>query len=1305
MTGQIARLLSKLYTCTRRVGVGVVAGLIISALTVPAYAQTTTYSENFTFGTDNNAGDPQVDNWEAFRDGLTATYSNITVGGSEGPNVSCSDPAAVAAITSALNTDATATIACEGRDWNVGTCVGSNELSVDVPVCTCQAASDFTLRPDVDFGGSWGGIGGTCGTGAGGAATQNVSQVLTVSVEALGAPTDADLSLIIQPASTSPTVGANTFIDVEVANVGPATATGVTVDFALPSGLTFISDDSGGAYNSATGVWTLGTLLAGSDERLRIIANVASSGSYLLEGEVASANENDNDSTPGNAATVPGEDDSDSVTLTPVAPPPPLFCLGRPIQPLVFANPVAESPGASLTAPQVGDVFRFGNASPGVDVLVEVTSFNNGASLAGIDNDGTTAAPVGVPNNFQPTLVGPAGDVSVDFRITIVSTGTTTPGTLDFAGSVIDVDGDGGGLREYIEVSDNIVEFALNGTEPPSPATRLISQATSPPGPGASAPSASNRVRFEAATDDTAAGIDPDEPRNIAAAFFTDVAVFEYRIGKFGDATTGRLNSLAFNCPNINPGTTGSAPVLEEDFGDVPFDASTNPGYGNPIHVIDPSEPIVQLGAANTAETTAGNDPAANSDAGDDGITIRGASLQGASFARLTAAPEITVNLTNASSDTGLLQAFFDWNIDGDFTDPGEQVAVDVQDTDGDGVITLNITPPAELVAGTSFARFRWATSSVDYQEAAGDGEAEDYQITLLAPELAITKTASEIDVLEGTILTYTLEVTETAGVDAADIVITDQLPAGLTFVSANDGGVFDGTDTISWTLPGPLNASVTASLSVSFEASADPVTSSTDITNTASVTSTQTPAPVTDGAIVTVNEAPTPPPAPAFCTGTDLAVNGGFEAPDVPGTNAFALFPSASVPGWTATTLSGGATQIELWDSGHAGVVSDTGVQHAELNATDAGSLTTEYAVASRAEVLYFWAHRARNNNGETASLLLSDDVGGVTDFGDYSSNVGIWNTFAATHVTGAGATTGVAVHTTEETGSVGNFHDSIQICQTFITLAKAELSRDDVDGDGIDSVGDRITYRYTISNPAGNERALASVVITDDKIGTLNVPTPDSGDTNSDNLLDPGETWVFDADYALVQADLDAGEVTNIAFAEADTSDNTLRTDDQTVTVFLSSGGAELSGVKTVEVFDPLGEGLFALPGNDVTYTITVTNIGAGNADDDSLFLIDELPDEVVFFNGDADGPGPGTEAVNFEDVVPTGLDPFVFADSVRFAGAGPAPASFADCTLLPDPGYDPDIRYVCFNPKGVLASGDPDPEFNLSFRVRIR
>ena len=138
---------------------------------------------------------------------------------------------------------------------------------------------------------------------------------------------------------------------------------------------------------------------------------------------------------------------------------------------------------------------------------------------------------------------------------------------------------------------------------------------------------------------------------------------------------------------------------------------------------------------------------------------------------------------------------------------------------------------------------------------------------------------------------------------------------------------------------------------------------------------------------------------------------------------------------------------------------------------------------------------------------------------------------------------------------------------------------------------------------------------------------------------------------------------------------------------------------------MFDPLGEGLFALPGNDVTYTITVSNVGDGQTDEDSIFLIDELPPEVVFFNGDADGPGPGLDPVNFAELTATGLDPFVFNDSVRFAGAGPAPIDFNACALVPQPGYDPNIRYICFNPQGMMNAGDPDPSFTLSFRARIQ
>ena len=41
---------------------------------------------------------------------------------------------------------------------------------------------------------------------------------------------------------------------------GSATATGVTATESLPAGLTYVSDDGQGSYDSATGIWTIGTL-------------------------------------------------------------------------------------------------------------------------------------------------------------------------------------------------------------------------------------------------------------------------------------------------------------------------------------------------------------------------------------------------------------------------------------------------------------------------------------------------------------------------------------------------------------------------------------------------------------------------------------------------------------------------------------------------------------------------------------------------------------------------------------------------------------------------------------------------------------------------------------------------------------------------------------------------------------------------------------------------------------------------------------------------------------------------------------
>ncbi|MEO0883459.1 MAG: DUF11 domain-containing protein [Pseudomonadota bacterium] len=1140
-----------------------------------AVAQTTTYSEDFVSGTSYDPGETQVDNWEAFRDSLTATYSNITVGGSEGPSVSCSDLAAVAAITSALNTDSAASISCEGRDWNIGTCVGTNELSIDEDICTCQAASPFTLRPDIDAGNAaWGGIGATCGPGFSGVGA-NVDQTLTVSVDALGAPTDADLSLAILPAMAGPTIGANTFIDIEVQNVGPADATGVAVDFLLPAGLSYVSDDSGGTYNDSTGVWTVGSITAGATERLRIIVQVLPSGSYVLTGEISSSDQNDNDSTPGNASSVPGEDDDDRQTLVPVSAPPPDFCLGRPVQFLSFVSPVRESGTGTLASPDVGDVYRFGNVAPGFDALVTLTDLSAGTSIGNIDNEVDGFAP-----GFQPTL-NTTGAGSATFDIQIVRTGTSVASELDFSVSGVDIDG-GAGLFEYVEVSNNFVESALNSvqdiTEDSSAApigfTRFISNDPTPAGaagdPSGFPPPDDTEADFPIVDGISLA------PPHIFTAFYTDVSTFTYRIGSTAaTGGAGRLNSLLFNCPNINASVSS---VVAEDFGDAPFDPVSNPGYGNPIHVIDPADPVVQLGASNTAEASAGNDPAANSDAGDDGVTVGGASLQGATFQGLES-ETVTIAVANASGSAGFLQAFFDWNIDGDFEDAGEQVALNVQDADGDGTIVLPVTPPAGTVAGNSFARFRWATSSVGFQAAASDGEVEDYQIALTAAEpsdvsLAIAATPNSIGV--GAAVTLTVTITNDGPADATGVVASIPLPPELSFVSSDAGADYDET-TGMWTLLSALANG--ASITLTIQTTANSI-------GTALVSGE-----------ITVADRPDP----------DSTPNNATSAPGEDDSDVVAITINSAPP-----VCPAGLNLVNTGGNAVA-VASQTSITNADfaLGALSAAGTTPPDPVAAFlnlgvSSVMVLDLGVVVPENGQLVFSLARDD--------DQAINNTMLEIRASLNSTSFPSVFGV-----------------------YRTDPTSEL---------VATAPQNTIEHITISAPVGGVQFLRFDILTGD-----------------------------------------SAFVDGVSFSQSCLSDG------------------QLEAAKTVTVFDPLDEGLYAIPGNDVTYTISVRNVGGGPTDADSIFMVDELPSEVIFFNGDADGPGPGTDPVNFEDVVPTGLDPFVFADSVRFAGAGSRPADFASCNLVADPGLDEDVRYVCFNPQGIMNSGNPDPEFSLSFRARVR
>ncbi len=64
-------------------------------------------------------------------------------------------------------------------------------------------------------------------------------------------------------------------------NNGPDTAAGVAVTDKLPAGLTWVSDNSNGAYNPTTGIWAIGTLTNGASVILKIIAQITASNTQI----------------------------------------------------------------------------------------------------------------------------------------------------------------------------------------------------------------------------------------------------------------------------------------------------------------------------------------------------------------------------------------------------------------------------------------------------------------------------------------------------------------------------------------------------------------------------------------------------------------------------------------------------------------------------------------------------------------------------------------------------------------------------------------------------------------------------------------------------------------------------------------------------------------------------------------------------------------------------------------------------------------------------------------------------------------
>jgi hypothetical protein len=167
----------------------------------------------------------------------------------------------------------------------------------------------------------------------------------------------------------------------------------------------------------------------------------------------------------------------------------------------------------------------------------------------------------------------------------------------------------------------------------------------------------------------------------------------------------------------------------QSDFGDH---ASLSSASSLSSNVLRTGATVDGETAATTNATATGDDTTDSDD--EDGATVP------VNVYQATAA-SISVNVTNLSGGTAYLNAWVDYDGDGDLGDVGEQIATNTSVSNGTngGTVVINFTPPAAATTGPAAVRVRLTSVSTPGPYGAdGYGEVEDYTTTINPAQMSI---------------------------------------------------------------------------------------------------------------------------------------------------------------------------------------------------------------------------------------------------------------------------------------------------------------------------------------------------------------------------------------------------------------------------------------------------------------------------------------------------------------------------------------------------------------------------------------
>ncbi len=166
------------------------------------------------------------------------------------------------------------------------------------------------------------------------------------------------------------------------------------------------------------------------------------------------------------------------------------------------------------------------------------------------------------------------------------------------------------------------------------------------------------------------------------------------------------------------------------DFGDAPAPYPVVLAENGPVHSARPSSPL--LGAERDIELDGTH---SNGASGDDG---NGNDEDGVRFGTVRVGQtDSTVSVTVSNADAGAkLDAWIDFNGDGTWSGPLEQIAHSVLVQNGNNALSFDV--PSWAVSGMTFARFRISTDGgLSVLGSASDGEVEDHALVIEPPSLS----------------------------------------------------------------------------------------------------------------------------------------------------------------------------------------------------------------------------------------------------------------------------------------------------------------------------------------------------------------------------------------------------------------------------------------------------------------------------------------------------------------------------------------------------------------------------------------